>query len=258
MSSTKLPSPLVVAGRVSTVDSKPRVLAIIPARAGSKRVPGKNIRELGGTPLIGWTIRAAIEAISITDVVVSTDSESIANVARAFGASVPFLRSEELAGDLVPTYPVVVDALERSGELSPDLVVVLQPTSPFRDADDIDRAVRAFCGFDGIHSLVSVRQIPHSCHPDHLLEIDSRGLSRKRVVPSSPEEIPRFARNGPAIIITKPETLAAGSLYGDKTLGFTMEEYKSVDIDKEFDFSFAEWLLEKQPWLGARQIESLE
>jgi CMP-N,N'-diacetyllegionaminic acid synthase len=122
------------------------LLAIIPARGGSKGVPGKNLRSIAGKPLIAWSIEQALAAKSVSEVVVTTDSEDIAEVARQFGASVPFLRPAELATDSAPTEPTMLHALleMEKGRGRFDQVLLLQPTSPLRLPGTLDNAFAAF------------------------------------------------------------------------------------------------------------------
>lgn len=119
-----------------------RNFAIIPARGGSKRIPGKNIREFCGQPIISWSIQAALESQLFDDVLISTDDPRIAEVAQQFGASVPFLRPPELADDLTPTIPVVRHAIEELANRAPDTVACIYPTAPFLTAQVLKQAYR--------------------------------------------------------------------------------------------------------------------
>jgi CMP-N-acetylneuraminic acid synthetase len=139
------------------------VLAVIPARAGSKGIPGKNIRPLNGRPLLAYSVDAARESRTVTRVVVSTDDEEIARVAREAGAEVPFLRPAALAGDAVPmldTLQQVVAALKSADAYCPDIIVLLQPTSPLRTAAHVDAAVTLLLETSA-DSVVSVVDVPH-------------------------------------------------------------------------------------------------
>jgi CMP-N-acetylneuraminic acid synthetase len=220
-------------------------LAIIPARAGSKRVKDKNIRNCAGKPLIAWSIEAALNSFLVDRVIVSTDSAEIAAIAEFHGAEVPFLRAPELSGEDVPTLLVLQDALNKLSPYSPDLVVLLQPTSPTRTSADVDSAIQIFRSKPGLDSLVSCQKIPHQFHPEKLLQMDPQGLAI-----SSKSEAPDlarvfYARNGPSIAISKYETILAGSIYGAQSLLFEMPVENSIDIDTEYDLSIAEFQLEK-------------
>jgi len=123
------------------------VLTVITARGGSKRVPHKNVLPLGGKPLLAWTIQAALEAKISRRIIVSTDNEDIAAIARKWGAEVPFIRSEELSNDKASSEDVVMNAidwLKEEGETIPECLLLLQPTSPFRSPQDIEAAVSMF------------------------------------------------------------------------------------------------------------------
>ena len=135
-----------------------KYLAIIPARAGSKGVPNKNIRNLNGHPLIAWSIRQALEVPSIANVVVSTDSQEIASIARKYGAETPFIRPKELAQDETPTEPVMAHSIGwyESQGVKHDAVILLQPTSPLRLTGSLQKAVECF-ETEKVSSLISVR-----------------------------------------------------------------------------------------------------
>lgn len=151
------------------------MLALVPARGGSKGVPGKNIRPLAGKPLISYTINAALRSEYQLRVVVSTDDVRIAEVSRAAGAEVPFLRPQELALDETPTLSVVQDALHWLKEheaYEPEIVVLLQPTSPLRTAQHIDEGIRLLLE-TGADSVISVCEAEHS--PYWMWRVDSEG-----------------------------------------------------------------------------------
>ena len=220
-------------------------LVIIPARAGSKRVKDKNIRNCAGKPLIAWSIEAALNSSLVNRVIVSTDSAEIAAVAELHGAEVPFLRAAELSGDDVPTLLVLQDALDKLRPYSPDLIVLLQPTSPTRTSADVDSAIQIFRSRPGLDSLVSCQKIPHQFHPEKLLQMDSQGLAIASK--SQPPDLASifYARNGPSIAISKYDTILAGSIYGEQSLLFEMPVENSIDIDTEHDLSIAEFQLNK-------------
>lgn len=220
-------------------------LVIIPARAGSKRVKDKNIRNCAGKPLIAWSIEAALNSSLVNRVIVSTDSAEIAAVAEFHGAEVPFLRAAELSGDDVPTLLVLQDALDKLRPYSPDLIVLLQPTSPTRTSADVDSAIQIFRSRPGLDSLVSCQKIPHQFHPEKLLQMDSQGLAVASK--SQPPDLASifYARNGPSIAISKYDTILAGSIYGKQSLLFEMPVENSIDIDTEHDLSIAEFQLKK-------------
>jgi len=223
-----------------------RSVGFIPARGGSKGVPRKNIRELGGVPLIVHTIRAALASRRATPVFVSTEDSEIAEVSRAAGAIV-IDRPSELAADDTPTLPVIRHALpviETSMGFPIDVLVLLQATTPFRNADDIDRTV-ALLDDPAADSAVSVAPAGH-VHPHKI-----KRLEEGRLVPYGEAEVegvrrqdlsPAYVRNG-GIYASRRATIEAGSLYGADCRAFVMPEERSIEIDTELDFAFAEFLM---------------
>ncbi|MBI3443923.1 MAG: acylneuraminate cytidylyltransferase family protein [Magnetospirillum sp.] len=226
-----------------------RILAIIPARGGSKGVPRKNIRPLAGRPLIGWTIAAALAARSLDRVVVSTEDEEIARLSRDLGAEVPFLRPSELAGDHSSTLEVlrhVVAELERRDNYRPDAVMTLQPTSPLRTSTHIDEAVARFSADLRADSLVSCVEVPHVFHPRSVMKRDAEGYMVPYLDDPQPtrrqDKEPVFARNGAAIYITRTPCLER-FVFGGRLLAYMMDEACSLDIDTEADLARAELVL---------------
>jgi len=226
------------------------VLGVIPARGGSKGLPGKNLLPLAGRPLITYTCAAALASRHLTRVVVSTDDEEIAATARRAGVDVPFLRPAELAADETPILPVIQDTLHRlhaRDAAFPDIVVLLQPTSPLRRAEHIDAAVAKLAESDA-DSVVSVVTVPHRYSPGSLMR-----LAGERLVPASdgPAVLRRqdkpvvYARNGPAVLAVRTRVLLEqDSLYGAAILPLIMDEQASVDIDTQADLDFAAFLLQ--------------
>ncbi|MBS4041269.1 MAG: acylneuraminate cytidylyltransferase family protein [Flavobacteriales bacterium] len=198
-----------------------RILAIIPARGGSKGVPGKNIKLLGELPLLAYTTQSALASKLLTKVIVSTDCSSIATVAKKYGVEVPFLRPESLATDSASSISVVqhaVSYLENQNEFF-DAVCLLQPTYPFRPKGFIDQAIQKFIQ-DDTDALLSVLPVPHEFNPHWVFEPDEKGflqiatgeneiIKRRQDLPTA------FFRDG-AIYITKITVVKKGSLYGDK------------------------------------------
>src|SRR5918911_4592310 len=167
-------------------DSDVRVLGLIPARGGSKGIPGKNLAPLCGRPLVAWTIGAACAARSLDRVVVSTDSEEIAATARELGADV-LERPAELARDGTPMRDVLLHALEELGR--PEVLVLLQPTSPLRRAEHVDGAV-ALLRETGADSVVSVAEVPHRYRPGPLMELEDGRLVPLGPTPATRQEKP--------------------------------------------------------------------
>lgn len=225
------------------------ITAIIPARGGSKGIPGKNLVPIAGRPLIAHSISCALAVPAIARVLVSTDSAEIADCAAGAGAEVPFLRPAEFSRDDTPMIAVLQHVLgwlrENGGE--PEALVLLQPTSPLRPPAAVAAAVELFRAREA-DSVVSVVQVPHNCTPGSLLAVDAEG----RAAAAFPEfaqavrrqEKPRFfARNGPAILVLRPSLLDSGRLYSDRTYAFPMARRESFDIDEPEDLEIVEALL---------------
>jgi CMP-N-acetylneuraminic acid synthetase len=235
--------------------SNSKILGIITARGGSKGIPGKNIKELCGKPLIAYTIEAARDSGIFDRLILSTDDERIAAVARTYGCDVPFMRPPELAEDRTPHLPVVLHAVawlkDNAGYLS-DAVMILQPTAPLRQPFHIREAAELFQK-TGADSIVSVTAVPGHYNPHWQLVIgqDQRLLlftgepfagiiSRRQDLP------PTYTRNG-AIYLLKTNILFSEppSLYGDHVLAYTMDSGFSVNIDDPSDWEIAERAMRK-------------
>ncbi len=224
------------------------VLAVIPARGGSKRLVGKNIRPLGGVPLIGWSLLAAQKSREITRTIVSTDDDVIAETARGLGGETPFLRPKELAADDTTSLAVLQHALdwfEKAEKSSPDLVVLLQPTSPLRTPEEIDAAVRLVRD-EGADSAQSV--LLDETHPTHRFKLDGG-----RLAPMFPgmqgggrHDAPKIYRPSGSVYAMRPSVLRAGRIAGEHHRGLVCPPETSIDIDTELDFHMAEWLLSKR------------
>jgi len=221
-------------------------LAIIPARGGSKGLPGKNIAMLGGKPLIQHTIEAALKSHCIKDIVVSTDSMDIAEVSRRAGASVPFMRPAELATDEAKSIDVLIHAVqyyEEQQSREVDYIMLLQPTSPLRSTDDINQAFDLFVKQQA-DSLQSVT-VSHS-HP-YLL----RTLVDGQLAPYLQEEAPHLRRqdlhevyvlNGAIYIMKRDLLIEHYRTVGDRNCGYVMSKENSIDIDDELDLKFAQMI----------------
>jgi CMP-N,N'-diacetyllegionaminic acid synthase len=220
-----------------------KVLAVITARGGSKGLPGKNIRPLGGRPLIAWSIWAAKESQVVDRVIVSTDDPAIAEAARAAGGEVPFMRPEELARDDTPSEPVVLHALAELEE-GYDYVVLLQPTSPFRRAEDIDNAVR-LCQQMRAAACVAVSLAKQSPWWTFTLDEESR-LSR--ILPEIPgrrrQDMPKvYYPNGAVFVAEAARFRAQPTFYPEDIVGYPMPPERALDIDTKLDFLIAETML---------------
>lgn len=230
-------------------------LAIIPARGGSKGLPRKNIRLLGGKPLIAYTIHAALNS-RIERVIVSTDDPEIAEISRQWGAEVPFLRPPEISGDKATSLSVLLHALqymETVDNYSIDHVIFLQPTSPFRSEEHLDQALQQYL-YSGTTSLISITDV-HEYHPYFMFTTSPEGklspLHKMRKPPLRRQDLPTVYRVNGAIYISKRsyyDNIApdAAIFDWDSLSGYIMDAPSSVDINDYLDFQNAELLLQKQ------------
>ena len=224
-----------------------KILVLIPARGGSKGIPGKNIKELHGHPLIAYTISEARNSKYVDDVVVSTDSPDIARVSRLYGARVPFMRPTELSGDLAKSVDALVHAvktLQDMGEVY-STVVLLQPTSPLRRSDEIDEALEVFFSH-GEMGLVSVCQVVEN--PVLTRRFDKYGVLHPLLPMSSTvrrQDMPSFYHVDGAIYINSVSDISSELSLNDNPIGYVMPEGRSLDIDEIEDFIRAEEILRK-------------
>jgi N-acylneuraminate cytidylyltransferase len=236
--------------------AKPQILAILPARGGSKGIPRKNIRLFAGYPLIAYSIAAARQAETVTRVIVSTDDQEIGEVARQFGAETPFLRPAELAQDRTTDLPVFQHALTWLAEhegYQPGIVLHLHPTSPVRPRGCLDRAVRLLLDHpeaDCVRSVVEPGQNPYKMwHID-----DQTG----RMVPlltvpgivepfNTPRQLlpPAYLQTGHVNAI-RPSAIRAGSMTGRVILPIIIDARYEVDLDTLADWEHGEWLVAKK------------
>jgi CMP-N-acetylneuraminic acid synthetase len=213
------------------------VLGLIPARGGSKGIPRKNLAPVGGKPLLEWTVEAARAATELTRVVVSTEDDEIAAAA---GVDV-LRRPDELAEDETPMLDVIRHAV---AELSPDVVVLLQPTSPLRRPEHIDAAVRLLLESDA-DAVVSVVAVPHRFRPEALMDVvDGRVVARGSARTRQEKEIV-YARNGPAVLAVRSERLG-DDLYAGDCRPYLMDERDSLDLDEPSDLELAALLLKRR------------
>lgn len=229
------------------------VLGLITARGGSKGIPGKNLAPCGGKPLLAWTCEAALGSSAITRTVISTDDEGIADAARSMGVEAPFLRPEHLASDTAKSIDVAIHALDWlaiHARWNTDVLVLLQPTSPLRVSRHIDEAYALLA--PGADAVVSVVEVPHHFKPWSQLTLEN-GVLGEYIKGDLPFERYRrqgqptlYARNGPAVIVTRAPVIRGGSFYGEKCLPYVMTAEDSVDIDEPADLVHADWLLRKR------------
>jgi CMP-N,N'-diacetyllegionaminic acid synthase len=221
-----------------------RVLAVIPARGGSKGIPGKNIKALGGKPLIAWTIDVAHSASYIDRLVVSTDDEEIARVARSHGADVPFIRPPGLATDNAPTIDTILHAVENLPGF--DWILVLQPTSPFRVAEDIEGILK-LCQSESAPAAVSIAEA--SINPYWMYQ-KSEGSVLRPLLELPPtftrrQDLPKvYALNGALYLAEISWLKKKKTFINGETVGYEMPKYRSLDLDTLEDWEFAEYLIE--------------
>lgn len=223
------------------------MIAIIPARAGSKGLAGKNIRDLKGKPLIAYTIEAAIQSPSIDCVIVSTDNIEIANIAKQYGAQVPFLRPNDLAADnslAIDVYLHALDFLESEGNSVNELIILL-PTTPLRNSYDIEAAIELY-NKNNADSVISFTRESHPVTWHRYIKDDGKiEFDSSMVFLSNRQSLrPTFYPNG-AIYIIKKELLYKRTYYSEKTYAYIMPPNRSVDIDTIEDFEYAEYLIKK-------------
>ncbi len=226
---------------------KVRVLAVIPARGGSKGIPRKNLADLCGKPLIEYSIRAGLDAASITRLLVSTDDHEIADVARALGADVPFMRPAHLATDTAHSLPVVqhaVAAAEEEEGSRYDVIVLLQPTTPLRTAKDIDDGI-GLLGSSGADSVVSVVDVGAN-HPYRMKQIEADGRLVNFVDQGFEDmrprqELPRvYIRSGDLYISTRRVVMEQNTLVGRNCRAVIVPDDRAVNIDTPLDLMRAE------------------
>jgi CMP-N,N'-diacetyllegionaminic acid synthase len=228
--------------------SAPAIIALITARGGSKALPGKNLRLLGGKPLIVWSIEAARQSRSVARVVVSTDDEAIAEVSRAAGAEVPFLRPAEISRDDSPHIAASDHALhwlEAHGGAQPDYVLLLQPTSPFRTSADIEAAI-ALAREKNAVAVVSVCEAkPHPCKTYGLT---AEGTLADFVPCDVPyrrrQDLPPAFHDNGAIYLNRRESLLRDRTHiPPGTVPYVMPPERSLDIDTAWDLALAELVI---------------
>ena len=230
--------------------TKPEILAIIPARGGSKGIPRKNIRTFAGHPLIAFSIAAGLQAETVTRVIVSTEDEQIAEISRHYGAETPFLRPAELAGDTTTDLPVFQQALiwlDDNEHYRPEVVVHLHATTPVRGRGCVDEAVRLLLKtprVDCVRSVVEASQNPYKMWR---IDADTGRIVPLLTIPdvAEPYNIPRqslppvYWQTGHVNVI-RPETVRGGSMTGQVVLPLVIDPRYLVDIDTPADWEYAE------------------
>ncbi len=225
-----------------------KILAVITARGGSKGIPGKNVKLLGDKPLIAYSIDVAKKSKLITHTIISTDDQTIADVAKTYGGDVPFIRPKEIAEDKTKHVPVMqhaIEFMEKKNGIKYDYVVILQPTSPFRLVEDVDETLKKLISAEADSAVTLV-----DCGNDH--PVKAKKLVKGKVLPYSlpePEGVrrqdlePAYRRSG-AVYAMRRDLIMEGSLYGKEIVGHVVPADRSVDIDTPFEWFRAEWMLQ--------------
>jgi N-acylneuraminate cytidylyltransferase len=243
-------------------EKEPSIVALIPARAGSKRIPDKNIRPLAGHPLIAYTISSALQSQVFSAVIVSTDSQLYGDIAAHYGAEVPHLRPEEFAGDLSPDIEWVeytLNQLRQDGR-EYDCFSILRPTSPFRLPETIQMAWRAFKEEKGVDSLRAVEKCKQ--HPGKMWVV--RGKRMMPLLPLTPAEQPWhssqyqslpevYVQNASLEIAWSRVVFEGRTIAGDILMPFFTEDFEGFDVNSAYDWNLAEHLVDS----GQAQLPSL-
>lgn len=225
-----------------------RILAVIPARGGSKRLPNKNIKVLCSKPLISWSIDAGLKSKYIDKLIVSTDSDEIAKVSKKSGADVPFIRPDYLATDSASSFDVIKHSIEFLGNKGEhfDYIVLLQPTSPLRTTADIDLAIEELFSKKA-NSVTSVCEVDHSPLWSNTLPKNHsmNNFIRKSARGKNSQELKTYYRINGAVYVCLIKSLLEEKSFisKSKSFAYVMDKKKSVDIDTELDFIIAETIL---------------
>ena len=226
-----------------------KFLAIVPARKGSKTIKNKNLKKFNKKPLIYWTIKSAIESGCFDKIMISTDSIQIQKYSKKFKVECPYLRNKKLSGDKSNMHDVILDVVKycEKNNYYPDAIVLLQPTSPLRDKDDIIKCCKKFKKFTP-DSLVSVVKVPHNFNPVNLYSIKKNFLinykNKKKLLIQRQDQKFYYARNGASVYITNI-TKIKKYILGGKIIHHIMNNLKSIDINNGEEFELAEIIQKK-------------
>lgn len=222
-----------------------KIIAIVPARSGSKGLKDKNIKDLNGKPLIAYTIEAALNSNVFDKIIVSTDSEKYAQISKEYGAEVPFLRSNENSGDVAGSWDVVREVLSKLDEKY-DIVVLLQPTSPLRTAENIREALDLFFA----KNATSVTSVCETNHPAFWCNTLDESLSLEDFIKEEyrlpRQQLPKTYTYNGAIYIMKANNVINSNITTENSFAYIMDRKNSVDIDEELDFLFTESIIKQK------------
>jgi CMP-N-acetylneuraminic acid synthetase len=233
--------------------SNKRVIAIIPARGGSKGLPGKNIRPLCGKPLIAWSIERALQSHYVDAVVVTTDSQEIADVALRYGAEVPFLRPAHLASDTASSVDTVLHALDHYRDTlgkTFDYVVLLEPTSPLREVGDIDSMLdKLLAHGDDFDAIVSVGEVHE--HPSIMKRLEGNTMqpfyANLAMTSRRQDNVPAYFPYGVAYVVSTDTLYSLQTFYPPRATFFEIKRHQCFEIDDLCDFLVVETMM-KQEW----------
>lgn len=232
---------------------KGRVLAVVPARGGSKGLPGKNLRPLNGRPLVAWPIVAALGAASVDRVIISTDEVAIAEAARVAGADVPFMRPAHLAHDKASSMDVILHALDTLASQGHEYeyVVLLEPTSPLTESSDVEDALsRLRAAGDTADAIVGICRV-EATHPEYDVRRDEQGLIRPYAAPDFKslrrrQDIEELYFLEGSLYISHVEAFRRHkTFYHERTLGYEVPRWKSLEVDDIFDFIMIEAVVQR-------------
>lgn len=223
-----------------------KILGIIPARGGSKRIPGKNKKKLGGKELVRYAIESTLKSKEITDFVLSSDDDDILKIGKEYQNLICLKRPSNISGDLAPAITYVNHAIETFSKEF-DIVVIIQPTSPFTLGEDIDNTIKLLYHSDA-DSSVSIMKLDHAIHPVKLKTL--QGFELKPFLEEesgrmAAHELPELFVRNCSVYASKINSIQSGKIIGDKCLGFEMPRERSIDINDPIDFEFAEFIIIK-------------
>ena len=224
-----------------------KIVSIIPARGGSKGLPGKNIIDLAGKPLIAWTIEASLKSKYITKTIVSSDTEEILNISKQYGAEI-IKRPDELALDTTPSEPVILHVLENIKNIDEyEYLILLQPTSPLRTDKDIDNAIEILIEKKAL-ALISTKEVENKILKAFKNDVSGylEGVANNEYPFMRRQDLPKtFMPNGAIYIVNIKEFLKTKRLFTNKTISFEMSEEKSFDIDTKEDLNICRKILSR-------------
>ena len=227
------------------------LLAIMPARGGSKGLPGKNIKEFCGKALIAWSIEVAETCSAIDRVVVSTDDDKLVDVVKKYGAEAPFERPAELANDAASTINVIfhtIDWLREHQNFRPKYILLLQPTSPLRTVEDIEGTIQTLKDKDA-QAVVSVCETDHHPWWSNILSEDGnmKDFIMPKILNKRRQDLPKYYRLNGAIYLAATKYLRKrNGFFGPNTFAYEMPKERSVDIDSDLDFKLVSLLLQEK------------